>query len=424
MRKLTMVTVTLMMAVYVSFSAYANTWYVKIDGNDARIGNSWANAKATIQAGIDAASDGNTVLVKYGTYNITSFIDYGGKNIKLASDDGTHLSYNDAATDAEQCIIDAGEKCRVFYFHNGETLEAVVDGFTITNGRAKDGPEAGGSGIWCWGSSPTINNNIITGNSAYRGSIYCRRSSSPMISNNTITGNSAREGGGIACHGWDTSPTIENNTITGNTADIGGGFGGGIWCYWGSSPTINNNIITKNTANRWGGGISCELNSSPTISNNTITENTAEFGGGISLQRNLSITISNTILWGNNPPKIYFGEDRNPNKVTISYSNVQGGQAGIVKENKAAVNWGNGNIDAVPMFVDPNNGNYYLQAQSPCLSSANCQEAPAVDMDGRRRPAGSGCDMGAYEQFDDGSIPTAIGLVDKKIITWGTLKYD
>jgi len=56
------------------------------------------------------------------------------------------------------------------------------------------------------------------------------------------------------------------------------------------------------------------------------------------------------------------------------------------------------------MFVDADNGNYYLQTGSPCLSSANCEGAPDVDKDRRTRPLGSGCDMGAYEQLDDGSI--------------------
>jgi len=98
--------------------------------------------------------------------------------------------------------------------------------------------------------------------------------------------------------------------------------------------------------------------------------------------------------------------------ITVTYSDVQGG-------------WrGEGNIDADPLFVDPENGNYYLQAGSPCLSNANCDGAPATDKDGRSRPLGSGCDMGCYEQFDDGSIPASIELVDKKTIIWGALKCE
>nr|HDM59669.1 right-handed parallel beta-helix repeat-containing protein [Bacillota bacterium] len=65
-------------------------------------------------------------------------------------------------------------------------------------------------------------------------------------------------GGGIFCE--HSSPTIENNTISGNSADDGGG--GGIKCCDGS-PTISNNTITDNTAH-YGGGVCCQY-SSPTI---------------------------------------------------------------------------------------------------------------------------------------------------------------
>jgi len=235
MSKITLVTLTLI-ALFVSLSAYGKTVYVdEADGDDTNDGLSWLTAKATIQKGIDEASDGDTVLVKYGTYSITNSIDFGGKNIKLASDDGTHLSYENAATDASQCIIDAGENCQVFYFHLSETSEAVVNGFTIKNGRGR------GGGVYCYYSSPTITNNTITNNSAkyYNGGgIYCY-SSSPTITNNTITGNAAYKGGGIYCYS-SSSPVITNTIIWGNSpsdiypddlsnvsySDIGGGYTG------------------------------------------------------------------------------------------------------------------------------------------------------------------------------------------------------
>lgn len=249
-------------------NASPTTWYVKEDGDDVNSGSSWEDAKATIQAAIDNENliSGDTVLVKYGTYNITSSIDFDGKNIKLASDDGTHNSYGSAIINAARCIIDAGENCKVFIFDDGETSNSVVDGFTITNGLAEGDSSANdGGGIYCFNSSPTITNNIITNNSAYwGGGIYCFDSSSKII-NNIITNNSAYRGGGILCY---VSPvTITNSTIVGNSASFAGG---GIYCPNSFSPP----------------------------------------------------TITNTILWNNNPEPIYCHD------IILTYSDVQGSYTG------------------------------------------------------------------------------------------------
>ena len=132
--------------------------------------------------------------------------------------------------------------------------------------------------------------------------------------------------------------------------------------------------------------------SSPTLTNCTITGNSADgtdaSGGGFYCGSS-SPRLTNCILWNDSPDEIYLSDD---STILVTYSDIQGG-------------WeGDGNIDEDPLFVDPDNGNYYLQGGSPCLSSANCEEAPDYDKDGRPRPLGSGCDMGCYEQYDGGEI--------------------
>jgi len=333
-------------------------------------GASWETAKKTIQEAINVASTGNTVLVKYGMYNITSSIDFDGKNIKLASDDGKHNTYETAATDASQCVIDAGNSCSVFYFHRGEKSTAIVDGFTIRNGSG-----GRGGGIYCDNSSPTIQNNIITGNSADQtgGGIECS-SCSPTIQNNTITGNTADHGGGIRCTtSW---AIIQNNKIIGNSATYQAG--GGILCLNSPNPTIQNNVIAGNSAGELGGGMYCS-NSSPTIQNNTITENSAgETGGGIHFFNSSNVRVTNTILW-NNGSEIYFSSST----ITVTYSDVQGGYTGT------------GNIDAEPMFVDAANGNYHLQDTSPCIGAGTATDTPTTDIEGN--PRGTPPDIGTYE---------------------------
>jgi len=353
-------------AARIPFQDVGKTIYVSNTGNDKNDGLSWTNAKATIQAAIDAAWDGYTVLVEYGTYNITSSIDFGGHDIRLASDDGTHNRYDDASTDASECIIDAGGKCRVFYFHSRESSESVADGFTIQNGKNTGKPFESittvGGGIFCEGSSPTIKNNIITGNSVEK-----------------------HRGGGIGCK--SSSPTIINNIITGNSAK----YGGGISCE-NSSAKIANNIITENV--RY--GIGCFGKSSPTIINNTIMNNS---DGGIYISSSTP-TITNTILWGNGTLEIRFYSSGG-GTVTISNSDIQGGQDGIKTtwiEQK--VNWGDGNIDADPLFVDPDNGDYHLSDGSPCIGAGiMIDDVPDRDIEciPRPNPPGSNPDIGAYE---------------------------
>jgi hypothetical protein len=106
----------------------------------------------TIQSGIDAAQNGDTVLVGDGIYrgegNVN--LDFKGKEITLKSRNG-----------AEDTIIDCEKKfeTRGFYFHNGETYESVLDGFTITNGLH----DFGGA-IALISASPTIKNCVVKDN--------------------------------------------------------------------------------------------------------------------------------------------------------------------------------------------------------------------------------------------------------------------
>ncbi len=221
----------------------------------------------TIQAGIDASVNGDTVLVAPGTY--VENIDFKGKAITVRGDTGPDVT-----------VIDGNQAGSVVKFESGEGVNSVLDGFTITNGSGTHAMPWGysGGGIYCEGTSPTITNNTITGNSASYagGGIFCR-DSFPNITNNTISGNTANHGGGIEC--YNCSPSITNNTIIGNIAIEDAG---GISCF-NSSPTITSNTITGNTAKSinyyGGGGIRCYWNCSPTITNNTISGNTAaDFG--------------------------------------------------------------------------------------------------------------------------------------------------
>jgi len=270
----------------------------------------------TIQAGIDAAVDADTVLVQPGTY--MENINYNGKLITVAS---LFLTTQDT-TYISQTIIDGNSLDTVVTLSSDEDTTAVLSGFTITNGS-----DTYSGGIYCYESSPSLVNVTLTGNTG--NGISCSNSN-PNLTNVTITGNT---GNGISCS--NSSPNLENVTITDNSVrgiycsesspslqnvTITANYGGGVYCYYNSSPSLMNVTITSNNDH----GIIC-IDSSPNLENVTITgNNSAGNGGGICCYNSspslLNVTISgnsaNFGMWGRSGGGIYCSDS------SISFENV------------------------------------------------------------------------------------------------------
>ncbi len=327
---------------------------------------------ATIQIAIDVAIDADTVLVQPGVYYEN--IDYDGKLITIGS---LFLTTQNPAYIAST-IIDGNNSGRVVTINSGEDDTTVLCGFTITNG----------SGILCDFSSPNLDNLIVSGNSAGNngGGIYLGNSNS-NIRNVTISSNSASFGGGICS--VESDLILENVTISDNSATATYGKGGGISC--GNSNLILENVtISGNTATDAGGGIHC-YQSNLTLENVTISSNTAfvvySNGGGIFCYESY-LSLENCIMWNDTPEEIWFYADGDPSFITISYSDVDGGEAGIVTNGNGTVNWLAGNININPQFVNPSIGDYHLSSNSPCIDAGD----PTSPLD----PDGTTADMGAF----------------------------
>ncbi|UCC43807.1 MAG: right-handed parallel beta-helix repeat-containing protein [Candidatus Zixiibacteriota bacterium] len=117
----------------------------------------------TIQAGMDFAQQGDTVLVAPGLYFGTGNrdLDFRGKGIVVKSDSG-------AVTTIIDCGGSESDPHIAFYFNSGEDTSSVVDGFKILN--AYSGSYQGAA-IEIW-SSPVIRNCIILDNQC--GGISCQ----------------------------------------------------------------------------------------------------------------------------------------------------------------------------------------------------------------------------------------------------------
>jgi len=302
--------------------------------------------QSTIQEGINVAVDGDTVLVQPGTY--FENIDFIGKGITVGS---LFLATQDTSY-ITQTIIDGNELISCVTFSNGEDSSSVLSGLTITNGNFIDG-----GGIFCIYSSPNLLNLIVTGNNGDTGGgIACNQNSNPLIKNVVITNNSAPHAGGFVC--------------------------------FNSNPILKNVLIADNFSSGSAGAMSLD-NSNPILENVTIANNQAQgYCGGILCSGNSNPVLTNCILWNNSPYEITFNFLHQSNSVTISYSDITGGEYGINTNDNGTINWMQGNIYADPLFFDELNGKYYLSEDSPCIDAGDPEFPNDLD--------GTTSDMGAY----------------------------
>ncbi len=336
-----------LLALFLPAVGYSTTYYVPDDFD-------------TIQEAIDASWDTVVIVVRPGTY--VENIDFKGTDLTVVSEKGPVVT-----------IIDGAQTGPVVTFATWEEEGAILDGFFLTNGY---GQSTCGGGIHCLNASPTIRNNIIEGNKSYLG-------------------------GGIYCEGIYCMPAITGNIIKDNSAEGSGNInGGGIYCCGAAVPTITNTIITGNRADLDDGAIYAYY-SDPIVTNSTIAKNTARNGGGIYC-KGADPQIINSIFWDNyasgyGPQACLFENSH----LTISYSDVEGGENLIYVSGGSSVSWGLGMISTYPFFVDQSNGDLHLRYDSPCRDTGDnlATGLPPEDCEGDPRIALGTVDMGVDEYY-------------------------
>jgi hypothetical protein len=294
-----------------------------------------------------------------------------------------------------------GEQFPIYMIKNVD-LCGVADSLVILDASGYSSPV-----LYLTGGIYYLNDVTITGGFSWiSGAGLICRNMSGIIENVIIKDNtSAGDGGGLKI---EESPDIRFNNLSifNNEAN----WGSAINCS-GSDPIFNNILIYDNLGYVMDEGAVSLNGSNPIFINCTMTNN----GNRSIRSRGSNTTIVNSILWDHIEEAIKFQDLSTPSSVTISYSNIEGGENSINTNGTGTVYWQDGNMNSDPLFIETGLMPYSLSEVSPCIDKGNPDTTglniPAYDIlmniriwDGDN-DGDTIVDMGAYEF---GSPPVGI----------------
>ena len=402
---------------------------------------------SSVQAAVDAASDGDVIKVSAGTYTdvyirprndvtTTGLVAQGVYISKTVTIQGgyTITNWTTPDPDANPTTLDAGGQGRVLYITG--KISPTVEGLRITGGEAQGlggipwGADTGG-GLYVITATAVIRNNQIFSNTCSGfiplGGGMTLYNSNATVSGNTFSHNIADHGGG-GLYRAGNHPTISDNLFTSNSAGYAGGgafltgdgtafvgniltfnsaatFGGGLASEGGAQWFINN-VIVENHAGSAGGGL-WSTGSSPRLYHNTIARNSAGDGSGIYVAQTewgeprlrSTVGLTNTILVSHAVGISVTGG----NTVTVNGILWHNTPITVSQSPTATVTLHNQHTGDPAFAAD----GYHLMAGSAAIDKG-IDASVASDIDGEFRPTGAGYDLGADEIWCNIYLPLVI----------------
>lgn len=210
----------------------------------------------SIQAAVDAAVGGDTVVVEPGTWAGT--VDFRGKALTLRSRDGAATTFLVGGAGAWTVVLAAGEG-----------PATVLDGFTITN--------PGGAGVYVGGGArPTLRNLSFDGNGALGSWTPALQVSGAEanIADSSFTGNGSQYGGAVLVD--NGSLTLDRVSFAGDSAWAGGA----MFLSTAGVATIRDCTFTGEEATDSGGALYVAATASASVASSSFDGNQAAAGRG------------------------------------------------------------------------------------------------------------------------------------------------